>query len=145
MNFYREIFSWSVTKFIIAWLNIIFPLLKSEWVSVHNVTKMLVKWNKNVWFIGLIYLAMKWSYNTHTNISKYWDKTYIVCQHPRNKNKCLTLLQVLVLILKFLAPKVGLGLEGQVVKFIDITNFFSYTYYTDHKNGYSRPESRNLD
>ena len=39
----------------------------------------------------------------------------------------------------------GLGLEGQVVKFIDITNFFSYTYYTDHKNGYSRPESRNLD
>ena len=42
-------------------------------------------------------------------------------------------------------PNVGLGLEGQVVKFIDITNFFSYTYYTDHKNGYSRPESRNLD
>ena len=40
---------------------------------------------------------------------------------------------------------VGLGLEGQVVKFIVITNFFSYTYYTDHKNGYSRPESRNLD
>ena len=38
-----------------------------------------------------------------------------------------------------------LRLEGQVVKFIDITNFFSYTYYTDHKNGYSRPESRNLD
>ena len=40
---------------------------------------------------------------------------------------------------------VGLGLEGQVLKYIDITNFFSYTYYTDHKNGYSRPESRNLD
>ena len=44
-----------------------------------------------------------------------------------------------------LPPKLGLGLEGQVLKYIDITNFFSYTYYTDHKNGHSWPESRNLD
>ena len=54
MNFYKEIFSCSVTKFIWAWLNIIFPLLKTEWIFVHDITKMLVQWNKNVWFMGLI-------------------------------------------------------------------------------------------
>ena len=58
MNFYKEIFSCSVTKFIWAWLNIIFPLLKTEWIFMHDVTKMLVNWNKNVWFMGLIKLRL---------------------------------------------------------------------------------------
>ena len=43
------------------------------------------------------------------------------------------------------ATGVGMGLEGQVIKFIDNNYFFSYTYYTDHKNGHSWPESQNLD
>ena len=40
---------------------------------------------------------------------------------------------------------IGLGLEGQVVKFINFANFFSHTYYTYLKSGHSYPEFLNLD
>ena len=53
---------------------------------------------------------MKWSYDTQAHISKCWDKTYIVCRHPRNKNKCPMLLQVL-------AWKVQVRVMSKILKF----------------------------
>ena len=39
----------------------------------------------------------------------------------------------------------GVGLKSEHLKFIDSTNFFSYTYHTDHKNGFGCPELVNLN
>ena len=40
---------------------------------------------------------------------------------------------------------IGVGLKSEHLKFIDSTNFFSYTYHTDHKNGFVCPELVNLN
>ena len=40
---------------------------------------------------------------------------------------------------------VGVGLKSEHLKFIHSTNFFSYSYHTDHKNGFGWPELVNLN
>ena len=40
---------------------------------------------------------------------------------------------------------IGVGLKSEHLKFIHSTNFFSYSYHTDHKNGFGCPELVNLN
>ena len=40
---------------------------------------------------------------------------------------------------------IGVGLKREHLKFIHSTNFFSYSYHTDHKNGFGWPELVNLN
>ena len=40
---------------------------------------------------------------------------------------------------------VGVGLKSERLKIVDSTNFFSYPYHTDPKNGFGCPELVNLN
>ena len=48
-------------------------------------------------------------------------------------------------LLKVIASLLGVGLKSEHLKCIDSINFFSFTYHTDHKNGFSCLELVNLN
>ena len=54
MNNFKEILAGQTLNLFERDTILFSPLLKPEWISVHDVTKMLVKLNKNEWSMGLI-------------------------------------------------------------------------------------------
>lgn len=48
-------------------------------------------------------------------------------------------------LLKVIASLLGVGLKSEYLKCIDSINFFSFTYYTDHKNGFGCLKLVNLN
>jgi len=64
--------------------------------------------------------------------------------HLKSSTK-ITKVQSKILYSKRTIPKIGVGLKSEHLKFVDSTNFFSYPYHTDPKNGFGCSELVNLN